>query len=197
MNIPELRDYQREAVDKVEALGAEPCVLTAPPGAGKTVMAAHLIARAQARGEKCAFLVDRVFLAQQAYEEFAKFGLHPAYHAESWERPGPGALVTTPQTQSHGRFSELKKMDLIIWDECHTNYSSFGKWFRNNDKRVVGLTATPMRRGMKEEFKDNIVVARTWVQLVGDDWLVEPRYFLPVEDALMDEANLHRQSGFD
>ena len=73
-----LYDYQRDALDRVHAefgKGNHGVVLSATMGAGKTVMAADVMAEAREAGKRCWFVVDTTNLAHQTMERFAEYGL--------------------------------------------------------------------------------------------------------------------------
>ena len=61
----QLRDYQAEAIEALREgvrRGMRRQVLVAPTGAGKTVIASHLLNEASRKGSYALFLVDRVAL---------------------------------------------------------------------------------------------------------------------------------------
>jgi hypothetical protein len=149
-----LRDYQREAVDKV--VRRTRGILWIPTGGGKTEIAAALTQRIPARW---LFLVHRTNLLDNAAERYERrTGAKAGRIGEGvWNLGDGGFIVATFQTL----WAALKKNDKrarallesaqgLIVDEAHTlPASSFYKvvmWTPNAYWRV-GLSGTPLARG--------------------------------------------------
>ena len=56
---PQLRLYQLDLIERLDATPEQRELLVAPTGSGKTVIAAEIIRRAIARGERVLFLAHR------------------------------------------------------------------------------------------------------------------------------------------
>ncbi len=144
-----LREEQALAVRKL--LGHDLGVLCAPPGAGKTVMAAHMIA---ARGRSALVLVHRKPLVEQWVErlrEFLDLGDHDIGVIGGGRRKPTGELdVATVQTlaRSESDRTLLATYGHVVVDECHhVPAVSVERVLASCPARfVTGLTATPYRR---------------------------------------------------
>lgn len=144
-----LRESQQEAIDEIlkHALG----VLSAPPGFGKTVIGAHLIAK---RGCSTLVLVHRKELLDQWIARLSLFlGIEP----KEIGRIGAGknksnGILDVAMIQSLVRKDEVSDVvacyGQVIVDECHHLPAvSFERVLNEVKARyVVGLTATPYRR---------------------------------------------------
>ena len=73
-----LRDYQAQAISALRqniARGKRRLILCATTGAGKTICAAHMMRKADAKGSYALFVVDRVALINQTSAVFDEYGL--------------------------------------------------------------------------------------------------------------------------
>src|SRR5215471_17423024 len=76
--LPHLRPYQEAAIDSVRgaiAKGKRRLLLVCPTGAGKTIMAGALAARAVRQGRRIVFLCHRRELVQQASRKLFEAGI--------------------------------------------------------------------------------------------------------------------------
>jgi superfamily II DNA or RNA helicase len=145
----ELHPEQLEAADAL--LKHDEGVLAATTAFGKTVIAAHAIAK---RGVNTLVLVHRRQLLDQWRERLALFlGLDPAeIGTVSGGRKKPGGLVDVALLQSLNRKGEVPDFigdyGHIVVDECHhLSAFSFETVLRRAKARfVLGLTATPIRK---------------------------------------------------
>ena len=146
----ELRDYQQEAIQSLQAMreqGKTIAMLYHATGVGKTITAAS---DAKSVGGRALFLVNALKLATQAKEAFAK--VWP--EATLGEYTGQGKSVDT--TIVFATVQSLSKnlsdfnpdtFDYIVVDECHhaaaNTYQKVFTYF--HPKFILGLTATPER----------------------------------------------------
>lgn len=150
-----LRDYQREAVDKVVQRGRG--ILWLPTGAGKTEVAVGLTRALPCRW---GFLVHRTNLMDQAAERYEMRGGQLAGRIGEgvWDIPRDCTFVcATFQTLYAGlQGGDLKTTELLegldglIVDECHVlPADSFWKvaMATPNAHFRVGLSGTPLARG--------------------------------------------------
>lgn len=144
-----LTTEQKSAVD--DLFCRELGILSAPPGTGKTVMAAWLIA---ARERSTLVLVHRKPLMDQWVERLSHFLEIPL---KSIGRIGAGRAKITGQLDiamiqslaKHEKLGELlDEYGQIIVDECHhlPAVSFEGLMQEARSRYVLGLTATPRRR---------------------------------------------------
>jgi superfamily II DNA or RNA helicase len=126
-------------------------VLVAPPGAGKTVMGASIVA---ARGTNTLVLVHRRPLLDQWANQLALFlGIDPNQIGRiGGGKTHPNGMLDVAMIQSLVRNSEVSPAvgdyGQVIVDECHhVPAVSFERVLASARARfVVGLTATPRRR---------------------------------------------------
>lgn len=190
------RQYQTEAFTAAErALRAgQRTLIVAPTGAGKTVIAAHIVERMRAR---TLLLAHRKELIEQMSGKLVDFQLD---HGIIWQRhprtnyskPIQVASIQTylPRLKSA---RVPRRFDLVIIDEAHhATADTYGQIIEelratNPGLRVLGLTATPYRSdgtGLGRVF-DTLIQASTIGALVRAGFLVRPRMFVgPVPQGL-------------
>ncbi|MHB8845332.1 MAG: TOTE conflict system archaeo-eukaryotic primase domain-containing protein [Nitrospirota bacterium] len=144
-----LRESQQKAIDEIleHNLG----VLSAPPGFGKTVIGAHLIAK---RGCSTLVLVHRKELLDQWIARLSLFlGIGPKEIGRIGAgKNKPNGILDVAMIQSLVRKDEVSDevadYGQVIVDECHHLPAvSFERVLNEVKARyVVGLTATPYRR---------------------------------------------------
>ena len=184
-----LRPYQVQAVEAVRerlAAGSRACVIVAPTGAGKTVIASDIIERAVARGSRTLFLAHRKELIDQCSEKLDEIGIwHGVIKAKHPEEPLATVQVGSVQTVKKRLHRLLMGFALVIFDECHhveaESYQAIVDAVRAENPAVVilGLTATPYRadgRGLGNTF-DSLVEVATIEQLMREGYLVPARVF--------------------
>lgn len=144
-----LRPEQEKAASSLLARDAG--ILVAPPGSGKTVIAANVIA---ARGVNVLVVVHRQPLMEQwieALEEFLGLERPNIGYVGSGKEKRSG-VIDVAMLQSLGRKGHVKDIieqyGLVVIDECHHIPAvSFEQVLREAKARyVIGLTATLRRR---------------------------------------------------
>ncbi len=144
-----LREAQHEAINAI--LNHEIGVLSAPPGFGKTVIGANLVAK---RGCSTLVLVHRKELLDQWIARLSLFlGVDPREIGRIGAgKNKPNGLLDVAMTRSLVRKDEINDIvagyGQVIVDECHHLPAvSFERVLNEvNARYVVGLTATPYRR---------------------------------------------------
>jgi len=144
-----LRESQQEAIDEI--LKHDLGVLSAPPGFGKTVIGAHIIAK---RGCSTLVLVHRKELLDQWIARLSLFlGIEPKEIGRIGAgKNKPNGILDVAMIQSLVRKDEVSDVAAgygqVIVDECHHLPAvSFERVLNEVKARyVVGLTATPYRR---------------------------------------------------
>jgi DNA repair protein RadD len=95
MDFEELRDYQKSCVDELRKGvkdGHRSQILVAPTGAGKTVIAAHLLGEAYQKQSRSYFVCDRVSLVDQTSATLDRYGIqHGVIQADHWRNRPWGA----------------------------------------------------------------------------------------------------------
>lgn len=171
----QLRPYQIESVERLRQGvrdGHRSQLLCAPTGSGKTIIAAYLMAEANKKFSRVGFVVDRVNLVDQASAVLSDYGIeHGVIQAGHWRwRPQERVQVCSAQTLEKRGF--FPGMNLLIVDEAHCVRKQTAQLIKNNpDVRVLGLSATPFTKGLKDLYT-NIVNVTTTDQLVADGHLV-------------------------
>lgn len=156
--------HQRKAIVMLKAsltAGNNRIVLQLPTGAGKTRIAAEIVIEARAKGKSVMFVVPAISLIDQTLEAFEAQGVdevgviqanHPRTHY------GMPVQIASVQTLARG----LKvPTDMVIVDECHVSYKVIREWMKREPSKVfIGLSATPWRKGMKDEWQDLVIPER-------------------------------------
>jgi len=185
-----LRPYQADAVARSrEALraGRRCILLVAPTGSGKTVIAAHIIASAVARGRRVLFVAHRRELIDQAFGKLRDAGLADVGVIMAGDRRrNPVAPVQVASIDTLRRRAKPAS-DLVIIDEAHRALARSYAELREAYPLAthLGLTATPYRadgRGLGDAYEALVSVASP-ATLIADGYLVEPRvYTVPASD---------------
>lgn len=177
----QLRDYQLDAVQSLRdgvRQGMRRQVLVAPTGAGKTVIASHLLREADRKGSYALFLVDRVSLVDQTSATLESYGIHHGVVQSTHPRWEPRANVQVCSIQTLARRSLPRVPDLICYDEAHVRFASIMRFMDGLPDCVkIGLTATPFTKGMGDDW-DRAVNVRTTRNLIDAGYLVEPKIYV-------------------
>jgi superfamily II DNA or RNA helicase len=147
--VGELTPVQQSAARMM--LRHDPCVFVAPPGSGKTVVGAHLVA---ARGVNALVLVHRKPLLDQWIAQLAVFlGVDPASIGRiGGGKDRPTGVLDVAMIQSlvrdDGVDDRIAVYGHVVVDECHHLPAvTFERVLAEAKARfVTGLTATPYRR---------------------------------------------------
>lgn len=178
----ELRAWQKEAVEQLRQRireGAKNILVVAPTGSGKTILASHIIAEADRKFSRSAFVVDRVSLINQTSETFTGCGIehgviqadHPLF------KPSRRVQLCSAQTIARRRWPDA---DLIVVDEAHTVTEVVKKRITPRDTITLGLTATPFTKGLGKLY-DAVVNVTTTNKLIADGTLAKYRIFAASE----------------
>lgn len=192
-----LRPHQQAAIDGLRQSLARGCsapVLQLPTGAGKTVIAAHIVAGLRERMKRVCFCVPAIDLIDQTMERFAENGIDMADMGaiqgnHVWRRPHAPVQVATWQTLAMR--SSLPDVDVVIIDEAHRRAEVYDRWMdearANHDPSLarklqrpffIGLTATPWAKGMGKRF-DDLIKVTTMTELIEQGHLSRFKVYAP------------------
>lgn len=188
----ELREYQREAIEAYERAwneGIQRPAIVLPTGAGKTVIMAHGIVRAQAwEGGRDLVVAHRTELIEQTAAKLRdvapdgmSVGIVKAERNETLARVVVGSVQTLA---SDFRRRQLYDVRRVTIDECHhATARTYVKLLdhygcmREGGARALGVTAT-MSRGDTATLGDvwqDVVYERSIAWMISNSWLVRPR----------------------
>lgn len=165
----ELRFYQRNAISALRSsimAGNRRVVIVLPTGAGKTLIAANIVHGCLAKGGKAVFCAPMVSLIDQTIEAFEDEGLdHIGAIQADHARTDSTAPVQVASVQTLARRS-LPDASVVLVDECHVYSGAISAWMKERpDLLFVGLSATPGRAGMADDWQD-LVVGTTTRELI-------------------------------
>jgi len=155
----QLRDYQREAVDRVVRYfrkKRDPILVVLPTGAGKSLVIAELARLAKGRVLVLAHVKE---LVEQNHQKYASYGLSAGIYSAGLGKKEYGEKAIFGSVQSIARAPDefFDDFSLLVIDECHrvaddgdTQYQAIIQKLRakNPDLCILGLTATPYRLGV-------------------------------------------------
>lgn len=173
--IEKLYPYQKRAIKRTRELlseGYRPLIY-APTGAGKTVIAAEILASAVRKGDRTApvvFVVHTLQLLEQSRERLKPLGVN--------------VINIQSLLQAPDLFRDAK---MVCFDECHhlkgSQWSKAVKLFP--DAAIFGLSATPFSKQLEKVF-DARVMAATIQELVQCGYILPISTATPSTDQLAD-----------
>jgi superfamily II DNA or RNA helicase len=181
-----LRDYQLQLIDQLRTFireGKKRLVMSAPTGAGKTIMFSYMVSEHLKRGGKVLVFTHRTELLKQAGGAFKKFNLKPELITASGkpdlDKPLHVAMVETFNRRQEKYKDFLYTKSLIIIDECHL--ASFDKLFTYLPENaiVIGATATSYRKG--KEIKGLNEMYQEICQVVDTPDLIKDGFLSPAK----------------
>lgn len=195
-----LRPYQITLIDHARAAlrsGCKRLLLQCPTGAGKTVLVAHLLATAAAKGKRAWFCVHRKELLDQAVQTFVDSAdIHTGIIAAGYPSDPRAPVQVCSVGSLKRRLAALEPPDLLVWDECHHVPSA--SWAAIStalpDAHQLGLTATPQRldgKGLGAYF-DRLLLGPSVADLIAQGYLSPYRLFAP---GVMDSQDFHKVAG--
>lgn len=189
----ELRPYQHQTIHDLRqgfAEGHRRQIVGSPTGSGKTVLAAAIAELAKRKnGSQAWFLCDRTPLIGQTVRSFEALGLNVGmvWRDLGDHRGDEDVVVASTQTLASryrrtGRLPDSAGM--VIIDEAHILHSYHVELMTRWDALpIVGLSATPMRRGLGLHFT-RLVRGPSIAELVEQGYLVGFRAYGPSEPDL-------------
>jgi superfamily II DNA or RNA helicase len=193
MTPPALWPHQVILIEKIDAAlgtGERRIVAQAPTGYGKTMVAAAMTAKAIDQRKRVIFTVPALSLIDQTVEKFFAAGVHEVgviqanHPLTNYSRPVQIASVQTLQRRyekGDGLSRSIPDADLVLIDEAHRWFDFYEDWLTDPTMAgtpVIGLSATPWRRGLGKYFNKLIVGAST-KELIDTGYLCKFRVFAP------------------
>lgn len=179
-----LRDAQLKAIQMLRdgfAAGHRAQILVGPTGFGKTEIAIALLEAAKKKGSKTAMILDRIVLCDQTSQRLEKYNIdHGVLQSGHWRyRPYEHIQVCSAQTlEKRGSFPGLS---LLIVDEVHQQRKQTVEFIKNNpDVKVVGLSATPLTKGLGNTYT-HLVNPTTTKELIEQNLLTPLKVFVAKE----------------
>jgi DNA repair protein RadD len=184
LNLRPLRPRQAAAIEAIRQAvkeGHKRVVLQAPTGFGKTLTAAHIIAGALEKRKRPMFTCPAITLVDQTLKSFEAEGIRDIGVIQAQhERTDWNARVqiATPQTLIRRAMPDV---DFILIDEVHEEFSGLNEimdsaaWL---NKIVIGLSATPWKRGMGLRWT-KLIVAATIQELIDEEFLSPFQIYVP------------------
>jgi superfamily II DNA or RNA helicase len=134
-------------------------------GFGKTILAAHVIHGALAKGLRVCFVVPQITLINQTAKSFVKQGLpQPGVIQADHPLTDPSRQIQVASVQTLSR-RYREKFDLYIIDECHILYREIQEISEEFDVPMIGLSGTPFSRGLGRIY-NNLVKATSMAELI-------------------------------
>jgi len=193
---PELRDYQRDWVERF--LDRQAGVLVGPPGSGKTVAALGVMAAIG--GETLILVPGRELATQWSTAIVEQTSLRSdqvgEYHGGRKEvRPVTVATYRTAGMDRHRRLFDERQWGLIVYDEVHHIPSPVHRATADLQTRHrLGISSTPVREDEKEAEIFTLIgppIGTDWSALFDAGFVAEPeveiRYVPWPDDGMANE----------
>lgn len=158
-------------------------MVSLPTGGGKTVLAAHIVTGALAKGNSVCFTVPALSLIDQTLERFVEngipleqMGVMQANHA--LRRPMAPVQIATAQTLLR---RDYPASSVVVVDEAHVRHEAIERWIDQDEaKRIlfIGLSATPGSKGLGKRY-DTLINTISTEELIAQGYLSPFRVFAP------------------
>lgn len=174
----ELRPLQASLLEKVSEAwraGHKRVMVCAPCGFGKTECATAILQTTRNNGKRGLFIADRKALVNQTSARFDKYELpHGIQMSDHWRfKPSEAVQICSAQTLARRRWPDSQ---LMVIDEAHVLLDVVRKKLDEKDRYAIGLSATPVTKGLGKHF-DIVINAATTNQLIEAGLLVPLRIF--------------------
>lgn len=159
----QLRDYQADLVNKLSknfAVGISSQILCLPTGGGKTFIFSEIARRIISNKRRVGIFTHRSEIMDQIIGSLGMMGVYPSVLAPGYkfqESLCTVSMVATFKsrvlgTKKRGPKMELPPFDYVIFDEAHNaDFDPVIEKYRSLGTKVIGVTATPVRPGKKQE----------------------------------------------
>lgn len=177
-----LRPHQARAIEMLRASvrsGKKRPVLKLPTGAGKTLIASHIIQSSRDKGNRVLFVVDAIQLVDQTVQAFYDAGLRDIGVIQG-QHPitdySRGIQVASIQSLVKRKTPEF---GLCIIDECHALHKAHKDLIAAHPTvPFIGLSATPWTKGLGHHF-DDLIQPASIRELTELGWVAELQAFAP------------------
>ena len=183
----QLRPYQEEQLTLLrQGIRDKKTVqmLMSPTGSGKTEVAKRIMLNAYQRGKRVFFVVDSLKLLDQTIHRLSQhmgLGVVQGDHVlTDYAKLVQVISVQTLRTRIELLLKEYPP-ELVIIDEAHVIHKAhleIIEWCRANGVPVIGLSATPFRKGLGKVF-DQMIHNITVEQLTDQGYLVPAVCYAP------------------
>jgi superfamily II DNA or RNA helicase len=187
-----LRDYQKKAIEAIEAIEGD-CCLQMATGSGKTFTFCELAKRHFTENiEKVLIIVHRIELLNQAYKSLGErcFRIEKGVKVIPHDYDYYVAMVET----LNRRLDLLPHFGLVIIDECHIGNFKKLPFFENQNTKVVGVTATPVSEKPLTPFYKTLIQPIQLSELIEQKFLVNCDVYGFASD-LVDKAKFKIKKG--
>lgn len=183
-----LRPYQQSALDSLrQGIASKHLaqLLMLPTGAGKTTVASAMFQGAMKKGKRVLFIVDTIELIDQTVRRFTEDGMEIGviqgqHEMTDYSKPVQIATIQTLRNRWE-QMAQWMAFDLVVIDEAHVIHSQHRDIIEHcleNRIPVIGLSATPFRKGMGKIF-DSMVVGTSVTDLTDNGYLVPATCYAP------------------
>lgn len=180
MNI-ELKDHQKEIISRLrnDWKKYRTHLVSAPTGAGKTVIAAFIINGFIKSGMRVVFTAPYTSIVEQTDQRFQQYGLpessimwqnHPQYDKYNQVQ------ICSIDTLIRREFP--CDIDLLVIDECHLKRRKILEVIKSADFKVIGLSATPYCDWLGTYY-DNFIKTTSLKKLIEDGQLSDYEVYAP------------------
>lgn len=188
-----LRNYQKEAIEKIENSEKKNTMLCMATGSGKTYTFCELAKRFYVENlKRVLILVHREELLQQAYDSLGE----RCFRIEKGIKQIPSDFdfyVGMVETVNR-RLSKIPDFGLVIIDEAHIGNFAKMPFFENQNIKVVGVTATPIAKKPLANYYNELITPITIKKLIDNKYLVDCDVYAFASD-LVDKANFKVKRG--
>ncbi len=161
-------------------------MLSAPTGAGKTLLMAMIAEHALAKGNRVIITVPALSLIDQTVEALRQEGITAVgvmQGAHPDTDPNQPIQVCSVQTLARRK---IPPAAVVLIDEAHRWFDFHGRWMNDPawaETRFIGLSATPWTKGLGK-FYQHLIVVRTTAELIEAGFLSPFRVFAPTHPDL-------------